>query len=373
MRRKKDHFGPAWGDNGMRHRGACIAAAVGVAAVVASFGHASAADRRPGSVLAEESFTGATADSRFIGYGSACLTGARRGDPPAEAANHPLGGCRRDPVGPVPPGGAAPRGYLQLTDAHIEQTGAVMFDSPIPAKDGLEVTFEQWQYGNTTRGPADGISFFLTDGARRLATPGAFGGSLGYAQKQPGGSPDAQFVPGVDGGYLGIGLDVLGEYFGDGEGRGNGCDRRSPAGTAFRPPAPGPNIVTARGPGNGTTGYCLLAASTENSTRNGPWRSSLPGRLHGDLKKMPANATPERAEKLLEPVKRIVRVAISRGRNPVATVDIDFRNGDGFKRVLRFAAPKPVPSTVKFGFAASTGPLTDVQLVRRVVVRSQGR
>ncbi|MEU4822055.1 hypothetical protein ACLQ2P_22150 [Actinomadura citrea] len=355
----------------MRHRGACITAAVGVVAVVASFGHASAADRRPGSVLVQESFTRATADSRFVGYGAACLTGAPRGNAAAEATNHPLRGCRRDPVGPVPPGDAASRGYLQLTDAHFEETGAALFDAPIPARDGLEVTFEQWQYGNTTRAPADGISFFLTDGARSLTTPGAFGGSLGYAQKLPGGRAGGQFIPGVDGGYLGIGLDVLGDYFGDGEGRGNGCERRSPAGTVFRPPAPGPNVVTARGPGNGITGYCLLGATTKNRTTRGPWRSSLPGRLHGDLRTMPANVTPSRAERLLEPVKRVVRVAVSRGPNPVATVDIDFRDGGGFKRVLRFAAPRPVPNTVKFGFAASTGPLTDVQLIRRVAVRSQ--
>ncbi|NDU71459.1 hypothetical protein GWI34_02305 [Actinomadura sp. DSM 109109] len=355
----------------MRHRGACITAAVGVVAAVASLGQASAADRRPGTVLVQESFGRATADSRFIGYGAACLTGAPRGSAAAEASNHPLGGCRRDPVGPVPPGDAAPRGYLQLTDAHVEETGAALFDSPISARDGLDITFEQWQYGNTTRSPADGISFFLTDGSRSLTTPGAFGGSLGYAQKLPGGRAGGQFVPGVDGGYLGIGLDVLGEYFGDGEGRGNGCERRSPAGTAFRPPAPGPNVVTARGPGNGTVGYCLLAATTRNTTTRGPWRSSLPGRLHGDLRTMPAKVTPSRAERLLEPVKRVVRVGVSPGPNPVATVDIDFRDGGGFRRVLRFSAPRPLPSTVKFGFAASTGPLTDVQLIRRVAVRTQ--
>ncbi|WUI02904.1 hypothetical protein OHR68_14205 [Spirillospora sp. NBC_00431] len=354
----------------MRYRWVRVAASFGVAVAVTSSGHASASDRRPGSVLVGETFTGATADSRFVGYGAACLTGAPRGNAEAEATNHPLRGCRRDPAGPVPPGGAAPRGYLQLTDAHHEVTGAALFDSPIPAGDGLEVVFEQWQYGNTTRAPADGISFFLTDGDRRLSTPGAFGGSLGYAQKRPGGDPNAHFVPGVDGGYLGIGLDVLGEYFGDGEGRGNGCGRRSPAGTSFRPPAPGPNIVTARGPGNGGSGYCLLDATTTNKRSTGPWPSSLPGRLHGDLRRLPADATPARAERLLEPVKRIVRVAVSAERDPVVTVDIDFRDGRGLTRVLRFAAPEPVPDTFKFGFAASTGPLTDVQLIRRVVVRS---
>ncbi|MEU5995388.1 hypothetical protein ABZ806_40975 [Spirillospora sp. NPDC047418] len=344
-------------------------AAIGIAAVVSSTGAASAAHRGPGWAPVEESFTGATADARFIGYGAACLTGARRGGPVAEGANHPLGGCHPDPAGPVPPVGAAPRGYLQLTDAHFEETGAVLFDAPIPAADGLEVTFEQWQYGNTTRTPADGISFFLTDGAERLTTPGAFGGSLGYAQKLPDGRPGGQIVPGVEGGYLGIGLDVLGDYFGDGEMRGNGCERRSPAGTGFQAPPPGPNVVTARGPGNGAEGYCSLDATTSNKTDTGPWPSALPGRLHGALRKMPAGVAPARAEALLESVKRVVRVTVPPRPDPVATVDIDFQDGAGFQRVLRFRVPTPVPDTFKFGFAASTGPLTDVHLIRKVTLR----
>lgn len=246
----------------------------------------------------------------------------------------------------------------------------MLFDSPIQVRDGLEVTFEQWQYGSTTGTPADGISFFLTDGDVRLTTPGAFGGSLGYAQKLPDDSPDAHFVPGVAGGYLGIGLDVLGDYVGDGERRGNGCRQRSPAGTSFQPPPPGPNIVTARGPGNGVDGYCFLAATISKKPSLGLWRSTLPGRLNGKLETMPGGVTPRRAETLLEPAKRIVRVAISREADPVVTVDVDFQDGDGFRRVLRFPAPQPVPDTVKFGFAASTGPLTDVHLIRRVTVRS---
>ncbi|NVI88465.1 hypothetical protein [Actinomadura sp. BRA 177] len=345
-------------------------AAIGMVAATAATGRSPVADRRPEAVLVGESFIAATADTRFVGYGAACLTGAPRGGKVAEATNHPLSGCHPDPAGPAPPADAAPHGYLQLTDAHVEETGAVLFDSPVPVQDGLEVTFEQWQYGGTTRTPADGISFFLTDGAERLTTPGAFGGSLGYAQKLPDDRPGAHFVPGVAGGYLGIGLDVLGDYFGDGEKRGNGCQRRSPAGTSFQPPPPGPNIVTARGPGNGVDGYCVLAATTSKKTSLGTWRSTLPGRLHGELETMPADVTPTQAETLLEPVKRIVRVAISREPNPVIAVDVDFQDGDGFRQVLRFPAPEPIPNTVRFGFAASTGPLTDVHLIRHVTVRS---
>ncbi|XRQ16234.1 hypothetical protein ACN3XK_36845, partial [Actinomadura welshii] len=350
-------------------RGVSAAVAVlGVVAAAASTGFAPPAHSRPGTVLFDEPFTGAAADARLIGYGAACLTGAPRGGPVEEAANHPLGGCHPDPAGPVPPAGAAPHGYLQLTDAHVEETGAVLFDTPVPARNGLVVTFEQWQYGNTTRAPADGISFFLTDGAGRLTTPGAFGGSLGYAQRLPADRPGAQVVPGVADGYLGIGLDVTGDYFGDGENRGDGCARRSPAGTDFTVPPIAPNVVTARGPGNGTRGYCFLNA-TASDTATGSWSSTIPGRLHGSLKNMPARVTPTRAEALLEPVKRTVRLVVPPGPAEVASVDIDFQDGRGFQRVLRFRVPRPVPNTVKFGFAASTGPSTDVHLIRNVTLR----
>ncbi|GAB3144982.1 hypothetical protein GCM10027290_24100 [Micromonospora sonneratiae] len=328
------------------------------------------AHAQPGTPLVEETFTGATADPRFEAYGSACLTGAPAGAPPGPG-EHPLGSCSNNRVGPVPPAGGAPHGYLQLTDASNDQAGAVLFNQPIPANQGLEVTFEQWQYGSTTPAtPADGISFFLVDGAGGLTAPGAFGGSLGYAQKLPDDNPANTFLPGVNNGYLGIGLDVLGNYFGDWEQRGNGCAQRSPAGTIFRIPAPGPNMVTVRGPGNGTEGYCFLTATTSNFTTTGPWPSTLPGQLQGPLTSLPPGVTPQQAEALLEPSKRTVTVRVSPAPNPQVTVSIDFNDGNGSQQVLAFAAPQPVPATYKLGFAASTGLFTDVHLIRNVSVSS---
>jgi hypothetical protein len=340
---------------------------LGAIAGVHALGSAAGAARQ-GTPLVNETFTRAAADPRFRAFGSACLTGAPRGatPPPGE---HSLAGCTTTPVGPVPPGSATPFGYLQLTDASNDQTGAVLFDSPIPASDGLQVTFEQWQYGNNPAfPPADGISFFLTDGAEELTTPGAFGGSLGYAQKLPDDNPANPFLPGVDHGYLGIGLDVLGNYFGDWEQRGNGCAQRSPAGAVFRIPGPGSNMVTVRGPGNGVTGYCWLTATTSNTTTTGPWPSTLPGRLQGTLTAIPPGSTPVQAQALLEPSKRTVRIQITPAPNPQATVDIDFQDGQGFRRVLAFEAPQPVPTTYRFGFAASTGLFTDVHLLRNVTL-----
>lgn len=330
--------------------------------------------RRAGTPLLTERFTEATADARFQGYGSACLTGAAR-VPVVPIGDHPLHGCPTVQNGPVPPGSGAPYGYLQLTDASHDQAGAVLFDTPLPAADGLDITFEQWQYGSTTPSPigpgmqhADGISFFLTDGTAELTAPGAFGGSLGYAQKRPDDNPALPIIHGVNKGYLGIGLDVLGNYFGDWEQRGHGCTTRSPSGTAFYIPAPGQNMVTVRGPGNGDTGYCWLDATTSNKTTTGPWPSTLPGQLVGTLQTMPPNVTPQQAQMLLEPSKRTVHVVVTPGPNPHVTVSIDFQNGAGMQQVLDFDAPGPVPDTYKFGFGASTGLFTDVHLIRNVVI-----
>jgi uncharacterized repeat protein (TIGR01451 family) len=324
-----------------------------------------------GTLLVAEPFTGAAADPRFNGYGSACLTGA-----PAVAAVsdglHQLRGCADDRTGPVPPAGGDPFGFLELTDAANDQAGAVLFDQALPADEGLEVVFDQYQYGSTTPAtPADGISFFLVDGSGGLSAPGAFGGSLGYAQKEPGFTTDPPFLPGVDGGYLGIGLDVLGNFFGDWERRGDGCTDTSPSGTAFYVPAPGENMVTVRGPGDGTTGYCFLTATSDNLTTTGPWNSTLPGDLQGPTTSVPPSASPEEAAALIRPSKRTVTVRISPAPSPRVTVLIDFLTGAGPVEVLDLPAPEPVPDTYKFGFAASTGQFTDVHLIGDLTVSSE--
>lgn len=341
---------------------------VGAGALLTLDAGAQPRPRAAGSPLVDETFTEATAPD-FTGVGSACLTGAPAAALPGPG-DHPLGGCPEG-VGPVPPPNGAPHGYLRLTDASNDQSGAVLYNHALPANEGIDVTFDQWQYGSTTPAhPADGISFFLVNGDSALTHPGAFGGSLGYAQKLPDDDPTATMLPGVDRGYLGVGLDVLGNYFGDWEHRGNGCATRSPAGTGFRVPGPGANMVTVRGPGDGTEGYCFLTATTSNFTTTGPWPSTLPGQLQGPLTVLPPGATPAEAEAALEPSRRRIHVELTPAPSPVLTVSVDFNDGTGSHEVLSTPAPQPVPPTYKFGFAGSTGGFTDVHLVRNVVVSS---
>ncbi|MEV7212301.1 hypothetical protein AB0O31_04325 [Kitasatospora cineracea] len=350
----------------------CAVAALGPTAPPIAAAAPSAPRAGAGTPLVDEDFTGASADSGFVATDGACLTGAAEIPALPVAEPRPLTGCPAGAVGPVPPNSAAPHGYLRMTDAGNDRAAAVLYEHPLPANEGLQVTFEQWQYGGDAGkpSPADGIAFFLVDGAARLTRPGAFGGSLGYAQKLPDDNPANPFLPGVEGGYLGVGLDVLGNYFGDWEHRGDGCATRSPAGTSFLVPAPGANMVTLRGPGEGTTGYCFLGATTSNTTTTGPWPSTLPGQLHGPATAadLPPGTTPAQAEAALEPSRRTVTVTVTPGPDPQIEVDVDF--GAGPVRVLSRAAPQPVPATYKFGFASSTGAFTDVHLLRHVTARS---
>ncbi|MBM9460130.1 sortase [Nocardioides sp. zg-536] len=311
----------------------------------------SAAPPTGGSTIVTETFTGATvADPAWTVQGRTCLTGATD-DPPAGAASIPT--CADARVGDVPEIGTP--GYLQLTDERLQTAGSVLYNRPVPASAGVSITFDQFQYGGTG---ADGIGFFLVDGATDLTATGAPGGSLGYAQRRVG---SGAFEPGVDGGLLGVGLDAYGNYYDDGEARGNGCpaDQGSPS-TADGSVAP--NVITLRGPGQGTVGYCYLASTTPaapadpdnpGTTLNGGTGTLRARTLAGSWRQVNIQVTPAP-----EP-----RVIVQVRYNPA---DAD----DPWITELDVPAPAGLPSTYKFGLSAATGGQNDVHLIRNAVVQS---
>ncbi|TRZ97737.1 MAG: hypothetical protein D4R84_04765, partial [Rhodocyclaceae bacterium] len=135
---------------------------------------------------------------------------------------------------------------LRLTDA----TGAVAtwatLQRLIPAAGNMvTVVLDYYAYGGTH---ADGVAVILSDASVAPAA-GAFGGSLGYAQKgytpvsdctTPGG------CPGFTGGWLGVALDEYGNYSTNTEGRYGG------SATLIA------NSVAVRGSGTGQSGYRFL-------------------------------------------------------------------------------------------------------------------
>lgn len=333
-----------------------------------------------GSTLLTETFQGGSvSDPNWVALGDACLTGASASPPQGESN---LGPCRvfpgrtyPTPQHQSPPYGQQP-GYLQLTDASYFADGAVLYDQALPSSGGIDVTFDQYQYGGATNnfsGPrgADGIGFFLINGADELTSPGTNGGSLGYAQNSTEDCPSCtKTSPGVHDGIVGVGLDVFGNYGNDSEGRGNGCaDRRPGAGTngiySTTPlTAAFPNAISVRGVGDGLLGYCWLAGTTTYNPPD-PGGSTLPGSLDGgpitDFPTVDGGYNPSSA-------MRTVRVQVT--PSGLITVWVDFNDGAGFQQVLQYQDTTPLPPTIKFGFSASTGASSAVHLIRNVEMSS---
>lgn len=216
---------------------------------------------------------------------------------------------------------AAGSGALRLTPAEDNKTGFVMWNSPLATSAGLDISFRQFQYGGDG---ADGIAFFIADGAHALTAPGAFGGSLGYHNRVP--SPAANGLPNA---LLGIGLDAFGNFAG--ESTNPLCTPPANTGNAAYP-----NSVTVRGPGNGATGYCILGGPTTS----------------------PSTLRADRASG-----GRLVRVKVDDNSvgSPKVTVWID---GSQVVQVDRPA----LSSSFKFGFSASTGDSNDVHEIRDLQV-----
>ena len=135
-------------------------------------------------------------------------------------------------------------GRLRLTDATNGQATWATLQRLLPAAGNkVTVEFEHFAYGGSG---ADGVAVVFSD-ASEAPVAGAFGGSLGYAQKSNPGS-DCVIVggcPGFAGGWLGVALDEYGNFSNPTEGRYGGT------GQAI-------DSVSIRGSGTGVSGYRFL-------------------------------------------------------------------------------------------------------------------
>ncbi|MFI9205729.1 hypothetical protein [Streptomyces sp. NPDC053048] len=211
-------------------------------------------------------------------------------------------------------------GWLSLTQAQTYQAGTALLNIAFPSTDGISVEFDLAAHGGSST-VADGMSFFLIDGAYETGAGGP-GGALGYACYQKGG---AEQKPGVTKGYIGIGVDQYGS-FSDPNQAGNGG------------PGPRPNNVVLRGSGDQYDGYRYLTGA------------GLPALSL-------SRQSPTRV--LLTVVDRVVTVSVRKDNAWQRLIDYDLRNATG---------QAALPATLKLGLSAATGMCTNNYEVRDLAV-----
>ncbi|MDG4861158.1 hypothetical protein P8605_23785 [Streptomyces sp. T-3] len=291
-----------------------LAAPLGIATVVALGLSLVAPQSAAAEEIASESFTGATVDqTKWYGgpytandpTGWGCLTAST-------AEPKPLEGCQKHEGMPAPD--KAGEGALRLTSNKAFQNGYAISRQPIPSTAGMKFSIDFGIYKPGRSGvPADGISLMLLDGKAEMPKrSGKNGSGLGYVD--------------IEGGYLGIGLDVYGNYTAEGNGAAGGLPGRTP------------NSITVRG------------AKSVNNPLVATYKSN---RL----------LAPEGAQNRQE-ARRTAIVEISKAG--VVSVSIDFHDGRPIRDVIEpvdlhtIKGQPAVPESFRIGVAASTGDSTSV-------------
>jgi hypothetical protein len=290
-------------------------------------------------------------------------------------ATDPVPGCAPGLTG-LPIGGDTPgRGALRLTSNRVAyqalgpnnqprplseqgERGSFIIDRSFARNQGLVIEFDFFIYngrGNGTPPGADGISFFILDGAEANPRPGAFGGSLGYAQAtNAGGGTD----DGVTQGFIGVGFDVFGNFSAATEGR--------QGGSGFSP-----DSIVLRGSGNGTNGYnfinrvqsnTIIGTGLDDATTIGNGQEKL--RSQG-IQGRHARITISKDGFLTVELSTVTGDNVP--NRPYQTVfnNLNLNQGSPLNQAGQIAA---IPATFKFGFAASTGFSTAIHEIQNFII-----
>lgn len=233
-------------------------------------------------------------------------------------------------------------GWLRLTNNSNNQTGYATNSTTFDLSAGLLVQFDYATWGGTG---ADGYSVFLFDAGVPAFNIGAFGGSLGYAQKLPPTVNPA--VPGASGGYVGIGVDEFGNFAAGTEGR-------------YRGPGQTANTVTVRGSVNGF-GDGEVGLTT--GTTSYPWIAT--SNSYGAL----GYSGTTRPDQTSANYRKVI-ISISPAPNPVLNVWIQFGyNTTPVQMITNQALPAISASQqLQVGFGASTGGSTNYHEIRNLLI-----
>ncbi len=237
-------------------------------------------------------------------------------------------------------------GWLRLTTNGGNQSNFAYLDNTFSAANNeVKVTIDFTIWGGNG---ADGLTFFLYDGDQAFDT-GAFGGSLGYANRSG--------VDGVAGGYLSVGLDTYGNYSNPTEGR-NG-------GVGFNP-----DQIVVRGPGNGQNGYEYLAGTNGINTTipDDPFTPEDESTIDSLGVDLQFNARPETGTATQN---NYFTVEILLTTADLLTVRFDDNPADGLNLTDLFTVDMSSfdrPENFGFGFTASTGGLNNYHEIRNLEI-----
>jgi|HubBroStandDraft_1064217.scaffolds.fasta_scaffold00019_19 type IV pilus assembly protein PilY1 len=213
-----------------------------------------AARRSDAQTIVSENFTGSATTNTWYFFRGACLTASSA---TAGTSPGPLPGCLKVPqyynngepmVGgtngvsgtaqtvpnPANAGAIDPpnQGALRFTNANgtnnfngnlvgSNEGGAIISAAPFDATNGVQITFKTVSYrgnsGGSSGDGADGISFFMLNGANPPTAVGSQGGSLAYTCSNPGNLNGHPTIDGVTGGYIGLGIDEYGNFLNQGD------------------------------------------------------------------------------------------------------------------------------------------------------------
>ncbi|MEV7005460.1 putative Ig domain-containing protein [Streptosporangium sp. NPDC051022] len=240
-------------------------------------------------------------------------------------------------------------GKLRLTNTTTSKLGGVFGATSVPTAQGLDVTFNTYQYGGTG---ADGIAFVLAavDPTNPLspANIGQPGGALGYS------AVGSSSYSGLAYGYLGIGLDVYGN-FSNSTYQGTGCT--NPAYISTTGTVPGQVVV--RGPGQGLVGYCAInSTATSTSSSALSLRASTRKAVPVEVAINPTSVTVTTTSGLSVPAKSYM-VSVAPLSGSAKTLQGSLPSVTSGLFPSSWLDSSGVPKQLAFGWVASTGGSTD--------------
>lgn len=232
-------------------------------------------------------------------------------------------------------------GWLRLTSNSTGQTGYAYNTTSFDLSQGLLIQFDYATWGGTG---ADGYSIYLFDAGVSTFNIGAFGGSLGYAQKST--------IAGISGGYIGIGVDEFGNYSNYSEGRYGGNGYATPNTVAIRG-----SVINfgggAVGDTTNTSSYPFITVSPNNGSL---W-------YNGTVR-------PDQTSTNYRRVIIQISAASCPSSAPTANVWIQFGYNTTPTPMITGAALPGISCTqqLRVGYAASTGDSTNYHEIRSLLV-----